>query len=212
LFLFAAKKAATGAISVAGGKMSATRHPFIDRGQPMFPARSFCLAALLALSSLFVPALADNVPDEVRSLIEARLQNDLGGETALAITSTPIQGIYQVRLEGGRFLYASADGSHMIAGEMYRFGGEELVNLTDRERANLRQQGLRALDVKDAIVFAPTGKPKAILNVFTDVDCGYCRLFHQQVPALVSKGVEVRYLAFPRSGPDTLDYAKMVTA
>jgi thiol:disulfide interchange protein DsbC len=59
------------------------------------------------------------------------------------------------------------------------------------------------------IIFPAVGKPKRTLYVFTDVDCGYCRKLHQEVPALNKAGVEIRYLAFPRSGPDTPASAKM---
>src|SRR5690606_36680131 len=68
------------------------------------------------------------------------------------------------------------------------------------------------LDIKEAIVFAPKGKAKAILNVFTDVDCGYCRLFHKEVPALNASGVEVRYFAFPRGGMQSPGATKMISA
>jgi len=174
--------------------------------------RYFCLAVLTALMFTPLQTLAGDVPDNVSEAIEANLQRNLAGESVISISATPLAGIYVVRLEGSRFLYASADGRHMIAGEMYDFGGEELINLTDRERMSIRSQQLRTLDVKDTIVFSPKGKPRAILNVFTDVDCGYCRLFHQQVSELVSQGVEVRYLAFPRSGPGSPGYDKLVTA
>ncbi|MFA5632508.1 MAG: DsbC family protein [Porticoccaceae bacterium] len=178
----------------------------------MLPARILRLAALaVALGAVALSALAE-VPEAARQAIEAGLKRHLSGEKIVDILATPLDDIYQVRLEGSRFIYANGAGTHMIAGELYSFGGSELVNLSDRERASIRQQGLRKLDVNDTIVFAPKSRPRAILNVFTDVDCGYCRLFHQQVPELVEQGVEVRYLAFPRSGPDSPGHAKLVTA
>ena len=48
----------------------------------------------------------------------------------------------------------------------------------------------------DMIVFKPAGQTKAIINVFTDVDCGYCRKLHNEVPQLNAMGIEVRYLLF----------------
>ena len=121
-------------------------------------------------------------------------------------------GIYKVDMGQGRFLYSNASGSHMISGEMYGFSSEGLVNLTEMDRAAERKTQLTSLNIKNAIVFAPKSKAKAILNVFTDVDCGYCRLFHKEVPALNAKGVEVRYLAFPRGGLQTQGAAKMISA
>jgi len=49
--------------------------------------------------------------------------------------------------------------------------------------------------------------------VFTDVDCPWCRKFHtESVPELNKKGVEVRYLAYPRQGLQSEAFTKMVSA
>ena len=52
------------------------------------------------------------------------------------------------------------------------------------------------------IIFTPEGKTTGVVYAFTDVDCGYCRRLHQEIPALNAKGIELRYLAFPRGGKD----------
>jgi thiol:disulfide interchange protein DsbC len=39
--------------------------------------------------------------------------------------------------------------------------------------------------------------------VFTDVDCPYCRKLHGELAQLEARGIAVRYMAFPRSGPNT---------
>jgi thiol:disulfide interchange protein DsbC len=44
--------------------------------------------------------------------------------------------------------------------------------------------------------------------VFTDVDCPYCRKLHSQIADYNRLGVRVRYLAFPRTGPNTLSWTK----
>ena len=76
----------------------------------------------------------------------------------------------------------------------------------------LRRQIFSTMDTDDFIVFKPEGETKAILNVFTDIDCGYCRKLHREVPALNQMGVEVRYLAYPRAGVDSQSYKKIATA
>jgi thiol:disulfide interchange protein DsbC len=47
------------------------------------------------------------------------------------------------------------------------------------------------------IIFLQQGKTKGIAYVFTDVDCGYCRKIHNEVPVMNQMGIEIRYLAFP---------------
>jgi thiol:disulfide interchange protein DsbC len=53
---------------------------------------------------------------------------------------------------------------------------------------------------------------KATISVFTDVDCGYCRKLHLEVPELNARGIEVRYLAFPRQGTTSPSFDKLVSA
>jgi thiol:disulfide interchange protein DsbC len=44
--------------------------------------------------------------------------------------------------------------------------------------------------------------------VFTDVDCGYCRQLHRDIDTLTALGIEVRYLSYPRTGPNTESWTK----
>jgi len=44
--------------------------------------------------------------------------------------------------------------------------------------------------------------------VFTDVDCQYCRQLHSQISDYNRLGMRVRYLFFPRTGPDTESWYK----
>jgi thiol:disulfide interchange protein DsbC len=45
-----------------------------------------------------------------------------------------------------------------------------------------------------------------------DVTCFYCQKLHREVDQLNAKGVEVRYLAFPRSGIESEGAEKLATA
>ena len=70
-----------------------------------------------------------------------------------------------------------------------------------------RRQLLEGLDDSEMLVFSPAAENiKATITVFTDIDCGYCRKLHQEVPALNDMGVAVRYLAYPRAGIGSLSY------
>ena len=44
------------------------------------------------------------------------------------------------------------------------------------------------------------------VTVFTDIDCTYCRQFHKTVPELQKRGLQVRYLMFPRAGLQSESY------
>jgi thiol:disulfide interchange protein DsbC len=59
------------------------------------------------------------------------------------------------------------------------------------------------------IIFKPAnGKVKHTITVFTDVDCGYCRQFHREIDKVTALGIEVHYLSFPRTGPNTESWTK----
>ena len=73
-----------------------------------------------------------------------------------------------------------------------------------------RAKELQSLQSKDMIVYKP-GKTSAVVTIFTDLDCGYCRKLHDTIPTLLKHGIEVHYLAFPRQGLNTAAYNKMVS-
>ena len=57
------------------------------------------------------------------------------------------------------------------------------------------------------VVFSPP-HPKYTVTVFTDVDCVYCRALHGQIADYNRLGVSVRYVFFPRTGPNTASWYK----
>ncbi len=56
-----------------------------------------------------------------------------------------------------------------------------------------------------------SNQSKASIFVFTDIDCGYCRKLHKEIPSLIASGVEVNYLPFPRAGIGSKSYKKFVS-
>ncbi len=59
------------------------------------------------------------------------------------------------------------------------------------------------------IVFAPE-QPKHMITVFTDIDCAYCRKLHRQMDEYNRLGIGVRYLFYPRAGPNSASFRKAV--
>lgn len=129
-----------------------------------------------------------------------------------AVNLSPLPGIYELKLTGGTVFYGTEDGKYLFAGDLYELGDSELVNLADLGRAENRRELMATVAIEDMVVFPANGQRKAVINVFTDVDCGYCRKLHQEVPALNEMGIEVRYLAYPRAGVGSPSYAKIVSA
>lgn len=128
-----------------------------------------------------------------------------------AVNPSPVQGFYAIELQGGTFLYGSADARFLFAGDLYQLG-TSLVNVTDSERATKRAALLAKVPVKDALVFTPKNGVRKSIYVFTDVDCTYCRKLHSEIAAINDLGIEVRYLAYPRSGINSESYNRIVSA
>jgi len=174
--------------------------------------RSLTMLALLAIPlldgnvvSAAAPAASPN--DAIIAKLKA-LRPDLPIEGAVP---SPIPGMIEVQLTGGSSLYASTDGRYLIAGDLYEMG-DSLVNLAEQARDEKRKELIAGVSLNDMAVFPATGHRKAVITVFTDVDCGYCRKLHLEVPRMNKMGVEVRYLAYPRSGVGSPSYDKLVTA
>lgn len=80
---------------------------------------------------------------------------------------------------------------------------DAVVSVADYRRARIEE-----IDPQEAIVFAPKGNTVGAVWVFTDIDCPYCRRFHQQIDTYNRLGIEVRYLAYPRTGPGSDSWRK----
>jgi thiol:disulfide interchange protein DsbC len=138
--------------------------------------------------------------------INERLEKIAPGEKPESIAATAIPGLYEV-VFGSDIFYSSADGRYVLQGALVDLDTNE--NLTETTRTGIRQGLMNKLDESEMIVFSPK-KPRHTLTVFTDIDCGYCRKLHAEMPELNSLGVKVRYMMFPRSGPNTPSFQKAV--
>lgn len=120
------------------------------------------------------------------------------------IRPSPIDGMYEISV-GGKVAYISADGRYLIQGDLYDVQAEE--NLTEKRRIAARMESLDAISESRMIIFEPA-ETKHTITVFTDIDCGYCRKLHRQIDGYNDRGIRVRYLFFPRSGPATPSWFK----
>ncbi|MDE0679702.1 MAG: DsbC family protein [Gammaproteobacteria bacterium] len=123
------------------------------------------------------------------------------------VRPTPVPGLYELQF-GYRIAYVDATGQFgfLGSGDLQNVSNGE--NLTESRRADMRRELLAGLDDWDTLDFLPDRTEHELL-VFTDVDCGYCRRLHQQMAEYHELGIGVRYVAFPRSGPDTDSWTTM---
>src|SRR5271166_1515490 len=117
---------------------------------------------------------------------------------------SPIPGIYEFA-QGADVSYLTADGKYFIDGNVYDM--DTRANLTETVRTHARVALIGAVPESQMVIFSPD-KPRYTITVFTDVDCAYCRKLHSEMAELNKLGVRVRYVFFPRTGPDTESWHK----
>lgn len=158
-------------------------------------------AAVLAAVASFAQAADES---KARAAIQALVPN----ASIDSIGKAKLPGFYEVVLSG-QILYVSADGKYLLQGMLYDVEGR--TDLTEASRASLRMNVL----AKDAgpdkrIAYAPP-KPKHVVTVFTDIDCGYCRRMHAHIPEYNQLGISIEYLFFPRAGAGSEAWQKAVS-
>ena len=132
------------------------------------------------------------------------LAKKIPGAKADELRESPIPGIYELS-KGTDIAYVTDDGKYAISGDLYDMASND--NLTEKTRRAERVKLMSSVPESQMVVFAPK-ETKYTVTVFTDVDCGYCRKLHSQMADYNRLGIKVRYVFYPRTGPDTESWTK----
>jgi len=157
------------------------------------------------------PAFAQDPIDVVGTAIISKLKSARADLDYRFIGPSPVASLYEVQVEGGPILYVSEDGAFFFDGNLYKINVGQFVDVRNLKLDAERQQVFATMPTDSMTIFKATGQTKAIVNVFTDIDCGFCRKLHKEVPKLNQLGIEVRYLAYPRAGIPSDAYDKIAT-
>jgi thiol:disulfide interchange protein DsbC len=163
------------------------------------------LFALLALCACFgaVPAQqAQQPPAKPDPRVE--VASHITGARPEELRATAIPNVYEYT-RGTDIAYVTADGKYAFTGDLVDLGTN--VNITEQHRRELRAKAIAAFPESEMLVFGPKD-PKYTVTVFTDVDCPYCRKLHSQMAEYNRLGIRVRYLLYPRTGPNTTAWTK----
>ncbi len=172
--------------------------------QTATPAQSAKSGAVDAAKSTEPVVLAGTPDARVRNVLK-ELNPRIGIDR---IGPAPFPGFREV-VASGQVVYVSDDGKYLFQGGLLDIAQRK--DLSEVAMAKVRADVLKTLPVSDRIVFAPAGKPKHTVVVLTDIECGYCRKFHNDIAEYTKRGIQVEYLAFPRAGIGSPDYKKMVS-
>lgn len=173
------------------------------------------LSIFLALSLVINNSRASKgerqiVPDSIKMNITASIKQVYPNLAIHSITTSPITGIFKVKLkENKQILFASADGTYFISGDMYTLDDNKFVSL---QRAERTIDLINTISLSDMIIYPAAGSALQHIYIFTDVDCPYCAKLHKEIPILNGQGIEVRYLAYPRAGLYSPSHSKISAA
>lgn len=145
------------------------------------------LALLLSLLPAFAIAAT---PEEAARKAVASLAPQAKVD---AVQRSEIPGFLEVMV-GTQMVYVSVDGRFILDGSAFdaRMGRD----ITEAAQARQRVLAMSRIGADQRIVFAPPD-PKYTVTVFTDIDCPFCRRFHDQMARYNELGIAVEYVFLP---------------
>lgn len=152
------------------------------------------VSIVLIVSSLFSGfAMADS---EGTELLRKKLAKIMPQVEISKISQSPVAGMYEV-IVGTQVVYMSVDAKFMIEGDLINLATNE--NVTEGAKSAIRLAGMEKIGSDNMIVYSPKNV-KDTITVITDIDCGYCRLLHSEIPHYLENDIAVRYIFKPVLG------------
>jgi thiol:disulfide interchange protein DsbC len=158
---------------------------------------AMALAGMLLTPTLCTAdSQADSVSSAEQALARAALARVAPQLEPEAVRPTPMAGLLEVEA-GGQVFYLSRDGRHLLHGSL--IDTVERVDLTEARRRQQRVEALQGLTEAQVVRFE-AAEPRHRVTVFTALECGYCRRFHNDIEAYLQAGISVDYVLIPMRG------------
>ena len=158
-------------------------------------------SSLLALiASLSLGALA----------LEATIRKYLAERLAILpkideVTTTPMDGLYEVRINQSEIFYTDAGGNFIMQGNL--IDTKARVDLTEQRVEKLTAIEFKDLPLKDAFTIV-RGNGKRKVAVFEDPNCGYCKRFERDLAKV--DNVTVHVFLYPILSQDSADKSRHI--
>lgn len=160
----------------------------------------------LALALVISGAVIASGQVENFDLVKQKIQSTIGMKVS-SIADSPIAGLLQLETDKGLF-YSSEDGKFLLQARVYNLD-EGMRNETEVALSKMRLAGVE--EFKDSVIEYKAKNEKYVVDVFTDITCGYCRKLHGEMALYNDLGITIRYLAYPREGLQGATYKNMVS-
>lgn len=121
------------------------------------------------------------------------------------VSKTPMNGLYEIRINGSEIFYSDAEGNFLIQGNLLDTRGKR--NLTEERIEKLSAIDFAALPYKDAFtIVRGTGKRK--MAVFEDPNCTYCKRLEQDLAKI--NDVTIYLFLYPILGQDSVEKSRNI--
>ena len=114
---------------------------------------------------------------EIKKNIESRFP----GAKVSSITKTPINGVFEVIVDGNQVIYADENADHVLVGDLLETASKR--NLTREKTDKLAEVKFDSLPLEQALKIVK-GDGSRKLAVFSDPDCPYCRRLEGELAKL----------------------------
>jgi thiol:disulfide interchange protein DsbC len=188
------------AVALLGALLTAGFLVLSSRAATPAPAAAPAAKLPAAKPAATRPADAKSPSAEARAAVAKRVPGVKPEDVRLSV----VPGVFEVS-RGAEIFYVTADARYVFAGDLYDLDQEE--NLSDERRRTARAALMSTVPESQMLVFSPKD-PKYTVTVFTDIDCGFCRKLHNEMSKYNELGIRVRYMFYPRTGPNTESWDK----
>ena len=155
---------------------------------------------LVLIASLSLGALAQEAT--IRKNLAERLPNLPKIDE---VTKTPMDGLYEVRINQSEIFYTDAGGNFIIQGNL--IDTKARVDLTEQRVEKLTAIEFKDLPLKDAFTIV-RGNGKRKVAVFEDPNCGYCKRFERDLAKV--DNVTVHVFLYPILSQDSADKSRHI--
>jgi thiol:disulfide interchange protein DsbC len=155
-------------------------------------------------SCLMLPVLASDDHAAALKTLRALVPDaDIQG-----VRAVPASDLIEVVVDNA-VVYVSSNGRYVINGAVH--DAHAGIELAESRRTELRRDLLAQAPRDARMLYAPAKTTHRVI-VFTDIDCGYCRRLHQQIPEYNALGIAIDYRFLPRAGIGSHSHRKAAFA
>ncbi len=116
------------------------------------------------------------------------------------VSKTPVDGLFEVRVNGTDIYYTDAQANYLIQGNL--IDTKQRRNLTEERVDKLTAIVFDDLPLKDAFTIV-RGNGKRKLAVFEDPNCGYCKRFEEGLQKV--NNITIHMFLYPVLGQKSIE-------